>query len=243
MFLSALSTDAAAAHSDFSRQIILVEDEPDLRNTLAEYLTQVGFEVTAVSNGLKFFHALAEQQFAAAVIDLGLPDLDGLQLVDYLRNNSAMRCIILTARTSIVDRVSGYNSGADIYLTKPVDSRELAAALTRLIQRGRQDVSSARNHWRLNSLGGTLITPASVVISLTAKEMDFLHCLGQASGETVSRTAILDNLGYQNDEFSNRALESLIRRLRRKIESVCGSSPILTRHAVGYSFSAPLVIE
>ena len=226
----------------YSRSIILVEDEPDIRINLADYLTRVGFDVTAVDNGLKFYHALAEHPFAVAVIDLGLPDMDGMQLVEYLRNNSTMRCIILTARTSVDDRVSGYDSGADLYLCKPVEGRELAAALNRIMQRNSHQVSSA-NQWSLRRQQSALITSSLSVISLTAKELDFVVCLARAEGETVPRATILEALGYQNDDFSNRALESLIRRLRRKIEVVCGSSPILTRHAVGYSFAAPLIVE
>lgn len=228
---------------DYSRSIILVEDEPDIRANLADYLTRVGFDVTAVDNGLKFYHALAERPFAVAVIDLGLPDMDGMQLVEYLRNNSAMRCIILTARTSVDDRVSGYESGADLYLCKPVEGRELAAALNRIMQRNSLNQAYSANQWRLRRHQSALLTSSLSVISLTAKEIDFVCCLAAAAGETVPRTVLLETLGYQNDDFSNRALESLIRRLRRKIEAACGSSPILTRHAVGYSFAAPLVVE
>lgn len=229
--------------ADYSRSVILVEDEPDIRVNLADYLARVGYTVTAVDSGLAFYHALAEQPFSVAVIDLGLPDMDGLQLVEYLRNNSTMRCVILTARTSLDDRVFGYDSGADIYLCKPVDGRELAAALNRLILRGSHEPPSAANQWRLKIQQSTLISASLAVISLTSKEFDFVRYLGGTTGETMSRADILAALGYQNDEFGNRALESLIRRLRRKIEAACGTSPILTRHAVGYSFSAPLVIE
>lgn len=238
----AINTGVAVA-ADYSRGVILVEDEPDIRVNLADYLTRVGFDVTAVDNGLKFYHALAERPFAVAVIDLGLPDMDGMQLVQYLHNNSTMRCIILTARTSLDDRISGYDNGADLYLCKPVDGRELAAALKRIIQRSSHDQPSISNQWRLRRQQSALITSSLAVISLTGKEFDFVRCLADAVGETVPRAVILETLGYQNDEFSNRALESLIRRLRRKIEAACGSSPILTRHAVGYSFSAPLIQE
>lgn len=244
MLLPALAIqDEAAPDQDYNRRVILVEDEPDIRVNLAEYLVRVGFDVTPVENGLAFYHALAERSFAVAVIDLGLPDMDGLQLVEYLRNNSAMRCVILTARTLIDDRIAGYDCGADIYLCKPVDGRELSAALNRLIERGSHSPSLTQNHWRLSRRQSALITSSQAVISLTGKELDFIRCLSGAAGETVSRAAILESLKYQNDEFGNRALESMIRRLRRKIEAVCGSSPIHTRHAVGYAFSAPLVVE
>lgn len=228
-----------------ANRIILVEDNKALRDSVAEYLTLVGYDVTAVESGLAFYHALAEQSFCVAVIDLGLPDISGLQLVEYIRNNTRMRCIILTARDLVDDRIAGYDSGADLYMVKPVDCRELASALTRMVQRSstRCDDSNCGGQWRLNRQNATLVTPSCAIIPLTARELDFLLCLGASSDETVPRADILAALDYVNDEFSNRALESLIRRLRRKIEGVFGSSPILTRHGVGYSFSVALILS
>ena len=228
----------------FSSRVLLVEDDDALRDSVADYLSRIGYEVTAVESGLRFYHALAEQTFAAAIIDLGLPDIDGLQLADYVRKNTTMSCLILTARSTVDDRIAGYDSGADLYLVKPVDCRELASALASLLQRSR-NVGAAKidSSWSLNRQSATLVTPTAALVSLTSREMDFLLCLAGSPEEAVSRTAILTSLGYCNDDFSNRALESLIRRLRRKIEFVVGSSPILTRHGVGYSFSAPLALD
>jgi len=220
----------------------MVEDNQALRDSIAEYLTIVGYDVTAVESGLAFYHALAEQTFSVAVIDLGLPDINGLQLVEYIRNNTAMRCIILTARDLVDDRIAGYDSGADLYMVKPVDCRELASALSRMVQRvsAISDATEYSGQWRLNRQDATLVTPSCAIVPLTAREMDFLLCLAASPEEAIPRTTILMTLGYTNDEFSNRALESLIRRLRRKIEGVFGSSPILTRHGIGYFFSASL---
>lgn len=220
----------------------MVEDNKALRDSIAEYLTIVGYDVTAVESGLAFYHTLAEQAFSVAIIDLGLPDINGLHLVEYIRNNTAMRCIILTARDLVDDRIAGYDSGADLYMVKPVDCRELASALSRMVQRvsANSDAMEYSGQWRLNRQNATLVTPSCAIVPLTAREMDFLLCLAASPEEAIPRTTILMTLGYTNDEFSNRALESLIRRLRRKIEGVFGSSPILTRHGVGYSFSASL---
>lgn len=225
-------------------RIILVEDDSVLRESVADYLTLVGYEVTAVGSGLMFYHALAEQTFAAAIIDLGLPDIDGLQLSDYIRKNTTMACIILTARSSVAARIAGYDSGADLYLIKPVDCRELTSALANILQRNRKSSAAKSNSsWCLNRQSATLVTPASALVSLTSREIDFLLCLAGSPKETVSRAVILDTLGYGNDDFSNRALESLIRRLRRKIEAVIGNSPIQTRHGIGYSFSATITLD
>ena len=226
-------------------RIIMVEDDQDLRDTIVEYLTRVGFDVTAVATGLAFYHALAEQTFSIAVIDLGLPDMDGLQLADYIRNNTEMRCIILTARDSVDARVSGYDAGADLYLVKPVDCRELSSALSRMLRRttAADQNKETGNYWRLNRQNSTLISPSHTIISLTSREMDFLLCLAVSPEMPISRDTILKSMKYPDDDQSHRALESLIRRLRRKIERACGSSPILTSYGVGYSFSAPLTVH
>ena len=223
----------------------MVEDNRALRESIAEYLAIVGYDVTAVENGLAFYHAMAEQAFDVAIIDLGLPDINGLQLVEYVRNNTTMRCIILTARELVDDRIAGYDAGADLYMVKPVDCRELASALSRMVQRSSANSGAMERtgQWRLNRLNATLVTPSCAFVPLTGREMDFLLCLTASPEETIPRVTILTALGYANDEFSNRALESLIRRLRRKIESVFGSAPILTRHGIGYSFSAPLTLN
>lgn len=227
-------------------KILMVEDNTDLRESIAAYLDCAGFEITAVATGLDFFHALAERPYNVAVIDLGLPDISGLQLVEYVRNNTDMRCMILTARDQVDDRIAGYDSGADLYMVKPVDCRELTSALSRMLQRSPASgpaLAEEQLQWRLNSHNATLVTPAFAIISLTGREMDFLLCLAESAKESVKRDVILAALGYNNDEFAHRALESLIRRLRRKIENVFGSSPILTRHGVGYSFSASIIVQ
>ena len=229
--------------TDSRGRIIMVEDNQEIRESIAEYLSRVGFDVTAVGTGLAFYHALAEQEYQLAVIDIGLPDMSGLQLAEYLRNNTDIRCIILTARNSIEDRVTGYDVGADIYMVKPVDCRELAAAISHTLLRsaanGRNDPEGL---WRLNRQTATLVPPCCSVIPLTARELDFLCILAATLGEAVPRVAILSALGYRDDDYSNRALESLIRRLRRKIELVHGNSPIRTHHGIGYSFATPLTI-
>ena len=226
----------------FEARIILVEDDKMLRESVAEYLTLVGYDVISVDCGLKFYHTIAEQNFVAAVIDLGLPDIDGLQLAEYIRNNTTMRCIILTARGSVDERIAGYNFGADLYMVKPVDCRELSSALGRMLQRTILEHKPSHGKWSINCQRANLITPESGLLQLTTKEMSFLLSLAESSMEPVLRDTILTTLGYRTDEYANRALESLVRRLRRKIESVYGRAPILTHHGIGYSFSAQIEV-
>jgi DNA-binding response OmpR family regulator len=220
-------------------KIILVEDDNELRNGITDYLSRVGFEVVPVRTGLAFYHALAEQSFQLAIIDIGLPDISGFQLADYIHKNMAMRCIILTARDSVDEKILGYESGADIYMVKPVDCRELTAAITQMLKRDATK-SQTGNHdlsWRLYTQNSTLISPDNTLILLTSRELDFLIAITPTGAQVVSRDDILSSMGYSLDYFAQNALESLVRRLRRKIEQSVGSSPILTRHGIGYSFS------
>ena len=115
--------------------ILLVEDDQDLRETIIESLAIHGLPVTGVGTGLEFYQTLNLQTFAVAIVDLGLPDLNGYDLVAYLRENSTLKIIILTARTALADRVKGYSTGADLYLVKPVDIEELAAAIFSIVGR------------------------------------------------------------------------------------------------------------
>lgn len=226
-------------------RIILAEDDLALQHSVAEYLTRVGYSVTAVSNGLDFFRALGENTFNAAIIDLGLPDISGMRLVEYIQANNAMPCIIQTAHDLLEERVQGYETGADLYLIKPVDCRELASALGRLLRRKYATASKTvpNNHWNLKREHSSLIAPDLTPISLSFKEFAFICCLAADPQQPVPRQTILQSLGYSDDECSHRALESLVRRLRRKLDLSTGSIPIHTCHGIGYTFSAALRVE
>lgn len=234
---------------DSKSSVIIVEDDKDLRESIVEFLSMTGHGITGVGNCLEFYHALATSTFSIAVVDLGLPDQCGFTLVEYIRKNTTMGVIILTARDGVEDRIQGYGSGADVYLVKPVDCRVLAAAVSNLYSRlGSRSQLPPRTFlsesWRLVRHSWQLLTPAGMVITLTAKEMQFMTCLFQAAGSPVDRSILLDALGYRNDEYANRAMDSLVRRLRRKIEkSSAQPAPIKTINAVGYCFPSPIIFS
>ncbi len=227
----------------------MVEDDRDMRESMVEYLNLAGLDVIGVGSGLEFYQALASSFFSIAVVDLGLPDQNGYVLVEYIRKNTTMGAIILTARDAVGDRVLGYESGADLYLVKPIDCRELAAAIMSLAGRRGDRVSSASpvpacESWRLVRSSWHLATPAGQAIKLTAREMQLIERLAESPGKPVKRDMLLARLGYGEDEYANRAMDSLMRRLRRKIEgSWTPPSPIKTIRSVGYCFSAPIVVE
>lgn len=228
-------------------RILLVEDDHDLRESVEECLSLAGYNIRGVSSGMECYRALGESTFNIAIIDLGLPDQDGFILANYIRKNTAMKVIILTARSSVEDRVRGYDAGADLYLVKPVDFRELTAAINSLGERILPALDprvSTPERWQLVRDSWQIVAPDGVIISLTGKELHFVETLLVNHGKPVKRETIIEQLGYGDVEYASRAMDSLVRRLRRKIESSTRCEPpIRTVHAIGYCFSAPVIIS
>lgn len=240
-----------------NRRIIIVEDDADLRRSVVKYLELKGYDVTGVGSAIEFYRELSETVYGLAIIDIGLPDQSGLILSNYLRINSDIRILILTAETSVECRLSCYQSGADLYLQKPVDFRELSVTVSNLIGRvakpettygGSDRVDAGKvvgdgGHWVLSRLDWSLHVPTGEVLRLTSKEVGLITLLATTPDSVSSRRDILKALDYRNDEYGNRALEAMIRRLRRKMESVVDCSPIKTCHGHGYCFSVPIIIR
>lgn len=231
-------------------RIILVEDDADLRESIAEGLELFGFQVTGVGSGREFYCKLADDgPFAVAVIDVGLPDQSGLVLAEYCRANTAMGIIMLTAHDSEDDFFRGYEAGCDLYLTKPFPSRVLASAITRLVERlpightAAAQGSSRAPRWTLDRTAWKLFTPGDEIISLTSREMQVLTALLETPGEPVTRDHLQRLLYPRCDEYSGRALDALIRRLRAKTSQSGGEPiPVKTVHSVGYCLSEPFAL-
>jgi len=218
-----------------------------------KFLGIFGYEVLAVGSALEFYRVINQYGGCLAIIDVGLPDQNGLVLVEYLRNNSDIYILMLTSKQTIDEKLACYQAGADMLLDKPVEFRELSALLPNIFNRlGKPEciVYSQVNHhvqvpedisWKIMRDGWVLISPKGDSVGLTLKEFKFLLSLSNTSAMAVSRKELLKTLEYQNDEYGHRALESLVHRLRNKTAAL-GSSPIKTAHGVGYSFTAPVNI-
>jgi DNA-binding response OmpR family regulator len=229
-----------------SIQVILVEDDAVLRESLTSYLGLVSHAVTAVGDSLSYYRALGEGDFAVAVIDLGLPDQDGEVLVEYTRRNTSCAIIVITARDTLDTRVDCYQIGADLFLGKPVHGRELAAAIASLAGRRGQSADARTSHvangvWRLLARQRALMLPDGGILDLTHKEYSLLSLLAAGDGAPVPRLLLVDSLYGRQDESAQRALETLVRRTRKKIaERHFGPSPILAQHGFGYVLAVPL---
>ncbi len=241
-------------------KIIVVEDDRDFREIMVKYLTLAGINVTATSSALEFYSSIAREPYHIAVLDIGLPDQNGLVLAEFIRKNTNMRIVMLTAQASIYSKLSAYRSGADIYLVKPIDLAELAASIQSLLGRLNVDSEPAsvhewqpaelapapaqtdEPHWSLLRQECSLISPQGCKVSLTSKEFDFLEKLAASPNEVVERQTLLQALVYDNDEFGNKALDSMVHRLRRKKDDLKIRLPLKTIHGVGYIFFGSIVI-
>ncbi len=238
--------------------VIIAEDDLSIRKCIVQYLTFVGYDVTGVGSALELYKHIAINSYQVAILDIGLPDQSGIALCEYLRNNTDMRIIMLTGRSTIEDKLAGYNSGADIYLVKPVDFRELSASISNLLKRrdvvmqtplqptGGSEAKfvSEKNKrlWKLDRAEWSLYNPDGKMIKLTSKEFEFMNCFISNSHKNITRKEIMSILDYEHNEYGKRALESLVHRLRHKID-INGTSPIKTVFGVGFNFAEELLIE
>lgn len=228
--------------------LIFVEDDRLLRENIAELLRLDGFEVTDCGTAAEFMEQIRHHRFDVAIIDIGLPDRSGYDLARYARTYTAMGIIILTARTGIDNKIQGFSSGADYYFSKPVDNRELSAALTNMLARlaardqPRDDDRPLDNAWTFNAKGWLLTSPGGIEIRLTTKESEFIRLL-EAHGEGgAEKEYILKELGYLNDgPYGSRALGVMVTRLRKKIREQTGENELIkTIHGFGFSLGEAL---
>ncbi len=229
-------------------RVILVEDDQMLRESLADYLNLTGFQVTAAGTGMDFYRMIGMQSFDVAVIDINLPDQSGYVLVEYARANTDMGLVIITAHDSLEARVNGYQAGSDLFLAKPVDGRELMAAITSIASRHKtrkNQVVGATGTWVLDQARWILIAPCGGEISLTGKEFTLIDLLTSVAGAIVERDSLLNQLYNSSDESSSRSLDTLVGRLRKKLANVCPTDnlPVMSVYGKGYRFSAPCTIR
>ncbi len=231
--------------------VLLVEDDPLLRESLGRYLGLAGFSVTSVPDGLSYYRELADRPFAVAVVDLGLPDQDGAVLVDYTRRNTKTKIIVVTARDNLGTRVECYEGGADLFLGKPVDVGELAAAIRSLAGRHAERVETVAPAaptdapgWVLLRRQRVIVTPAGRRVDLTSRQARLLEILADASGQAVARRRLQQEICADAADGGRHALDTLVRRTRTCLADVAGGeSPILTEHGVGYLFTVPVDVR
>jgi DNA-binding response OmpR family regulator len=225
------TTDAATC-------VLIIEDEPDLLDAMLSFLKLDGLTVHGVGSLREADQWLLSHTHDILVLDLGLPDGDGLAWLAARADLVHKGVIITTARGESPARVSGVRAGADIYLVKPVQLEELSALIGNLMRRRLQ---IAPQVWKLNVLNWTLKSPLGVSMKLTSSELKVMKMLTPFPGQVVTRHALVMGLGHDPDVYDPRRLEILIRRLRSKAETCFGLRfPLDTAHGEGYSFTAAI---
>lgn len=223
--------------------LILLEDEPVLAEELEEFLGECGYRITTTDSLAAFASAYDERRHQLAVIDLGLPDGDGLDLISQLRDTgSKLGIVAFTARGTTEHRVIGLRQGADHYLPKGCDLVELAAVLDAL--RRRLGLQRETLPWRLDMAPRELRAPNQQGVRLSHQDALVLHCLMRNAGGTVSRRDIVKALDEDYLTYDQRRLDTQIRRLRRNVELATGVElPLKTLRNSGYCFYERVQIQ
>jgi DNA-binding response OmpR family regulator len=230
--------------------VLAVDDDPTIRQLIADYLGQNDLRVTTVADGPGMNMVLTEHVVDLVVLDLKLQAEDGMSLARRLRDESNIPIIMLTGRADEADRVMGLELGADDYLTKPFSPRELLARIRTVLRRRRAEVRQGRpegvrayrfDGWELNLNTRRLTDREGRSIALSNGEFSLLVVLLGSPQRILSRDQLLDLSRLHNDEVFNRSVDVQIMRLRRKIErDPAEPRYIRTERGAGYVFGVPV---
>lgn len=220
--------------------ILIIEDEKSVSEVLKAYLEREGYRVYSTENGLDGIEVFRKEKIDLVILDLMLPDIDGEEVCKILRRISDVYIFMLTAKSTLSDKIEGLNIGADEYLTKPLSPRELTARVNALFRRvgGSNDNVLSINEGKL-----TIDSDKRVVklngqeISLTPNEFDILYVLVSNKGKVFAREAIIERVFGIDFDGSDRIIDVHIKNLRKKIEED-SRSPIyiITVTKIGYKF-------
>ena len=233
--------------------VLIVDDDEEIRDLLANYLAGFSILAQAVGDGAAMRSAMAATRFDAIILDLMLPGEDGLSLCRQLRATTDIPIIILTARGESTDRVVGLELGADDYVMKTFDPRELVARIHTILRRTRDgrkqsDVADGNGDqwqfegWTINRLARQLITPQRMVVPLSNAEYRLLSVFIERPHRVLSRDQLMDAARGQNATAFDRSIDLLVSRLRQKLEEDPKDPKFLkTIRGEGYLFDAKVV--
>jgi two-component system, OmpR family, response regulator len=230
--------------------ILVVDDDLEIRTLLGKYLVSQEFRVSLVPDLKSFKKALASSAISLAVLDVMLPDGSGLDMCRDLRaQNSSLPIILLTARKEDIDRIIGLEFGADDYLGKPFNPRELVARIRAVLRRQQEMEATPENNrtykfatFELETVRRRITNDKKEEIDLTSAEFDLLHALLSRPGRLLSREQLLDLTGGRHSDPFDRSIDVLMSRIRRKLRDGGGEDAIKTVRNGGYQFSAPVNI-
>ncbi|VVN64947.1 Aerobic respiration control protein ArcA [Pseudomonas fluorescens] len=233
-------------------RVLIVDDDPLIRELLQAYLSQEGYEVHSAATAELAETFLASQSVDLVMLDIRLPGKDGLTLTRELRVRSEVGIILITGRNDEIDRIVGLECGADDYVIKPLNPRELVSRAKNLIRRVRhaqipQPIAAASKpvkqfaDWALDTDRRRLIDPSGSETLLTHGEYQLLSVFLRNSGHTLSRDQLMDQIRNREWVPNDRSIDVLVGRLRRKLhDDPAEPQLIITIHGAGYLFTASL---
>jgi two-component system, OmpR family, phosphate regulon response regulator OmpR len=225
-----------------SERVLLIEDDPRLAEMLSEYLGQAGFRISLATLGAAALRQLADSAYDAVVLDLMLPDMDGLDVCRQIRSSSDTPVLMLTARGDAIDRIIGLELGADDYLPKPFEPRELLARLRAILRRRTPGKTAAERPLHFGRLD--IDTAARAVLldgvrcDLTGYQFDLLLVLAQNAGRVLSREMLMDKVKGEHLEAFDRSIDVHMSRIRAAIEDDPKKPRrVITVRGAGYVFA------
>jgi DNA-binding response OmpR family regulator len=237
-----------------SKHLLVVDDDPVMRNLIADYMASRNFEVSAVPDGRHMARVLGERSADLIILDLNLADEDGLELLRGLNRDAKTPVIIVTGqRCEEIDRIIGLELGADDYITKPFGMAELYARARAVLRRSEPAASpTARadkrtryrfEGWELSLKTRRLTSPAGEDVPLTAGELNLLTAFLRSPQHVLSREQLLNASRVHDEEVFDRSIDVQILRLRRKLEPNPSEPTLIkTERGLGYVFAAPVEI-
>lgn len=220
--------------------VYIVDDDGDFREEMVFGLSRLGLNVRGFHDAAALYRAYAALPSDIVILDIGLEGEDGLSIATHLRSSQSVGIIMATARGSIDDRVDGLNTGADAYLVKPIDVRELAATVVALndrINRSKASAPPSVPQWALVEAGWVLTDGLGHRLRLTTSEQRFLERLFLERGKTVERRALVEALGADVYDFNYAHLDTIASRLRRRAQKCDMLLPLHAIRGQGFAFA------
>lgn len=243
-----------------AERLLVVDDEEDIRELLGDYLSGYGFEVRTVASGADMRAALHQQRCDLVLLDLGLPGEDGLTLARELRADPTIGIIIITGRGQPIDRIIGLEVGADDYVAKPFELRELVARVRSVLRRTRMAAAATASTeaeaahsdgarlsfdgWQLDLAARALCRPDGEPVALTTGEFDLLVAFARNPNRALSRDTLMDMIHHREAGPYDRSIDVQVGRLRRKIEKDPASPDMIKSvRGIGYIFAPRVSAE
>lgn len=223
-------------------RVLLVDDDDDFRHSTSKFLTKVGMDVRGSASVEEMAESLRDFTPNIILMDVNLPGENGFEAVSRLRTQTGFGLIMVTGRRETRDRIQGLTCGADVYLTKPVDSMELQVVIRNLWSRLRPEEEIMRTSWLFDVDAWTLQSPERFVVDLSSSEYKVVSLLLKTPGQPVNRQTLSEALGPAASAGINRNLDILISRLRAKFPQDGAAFPIKAVRNVGYAFQNPVRI-